>query len=113
MKKNSTLSDSVCTEIVADDEARGLSQQIEKITKPERSKPRQKSYVMDLRVHTPESLGYFGIDEIDTAPALVRLAKVKGLDVIAITDFFSADFIDRIMAAAKDSPLTVIPGVDL
>lgn len=71
---------------------------------------KKKSYVLDLRIHSPASLGYMAIEGIDTAPALVRLAKVKGLDVIAVTDFYSADFIDRINLAAKDSALTVIPG---
>jgi PHP family Zn ribbon phosphoesterase len=66
---------------------------------------------MDLRVHSPASLGYLGVEGLDSAPAIVRLAKVKGLDVIAITDFFSGDFVDRMVNAAKDSPLTVIPGV--
>jgi hypothetical protein len=51
------------------------------------------------------------VEGLDSAPAIVRLAKVKGLDVIAITDFFSGDFVDRMVTAAKDSPLTVIPGV--
>jgi hypothetical protein len=51
------------------------------------------------------------VEGLDSAPAIVRLAKVKGLDVIAITDFFSGDFVDRMVSAAKDSPLTVIPGV--
>jgi hypothetical protein len=82
-----------------------LARQIEK------SGARAKSYTMDLRVHSPASLGYLGIDGLDSAPAIVRLAKVKGLDVIAITDFFSGDFVDRMVSAAKDSPLTVIPGV--
>jgi hypothetical protein len=84
-----------------------LSQQIEK------TKTRQKSYVMDLRVQSPASIGYFGVDGLDSAPAIVRLAKVKGLDVIAITDFYSGDFIDRMVTAAKSSPLTVIPGVSV
>jgi len=78
-----------------------------------KSKARQKSYVLDLRIHSPASLGYLSIEGIDTAPALVRLAKVKGLDVIAVTDFYSGQFIDRIAAAAKGSPLTLIPGVAL
>jgi hypothetical protein len=82
-----------------------LSQQIEK------TRTRAKSYTMDLRVHSPASLGYLGVEGLDSAPAIVRLAKVKGLDVIAITDFFSGDFVDRMVKAAKDSPLTVIPGV--
>lgn len=84
-----------------------LSQRIEK------TKTRQKSYVMDLRVQSPASMGYLGVDGLDSAPAIVRLAKVKGLDVIAITDFYSGDFIDRMVAAAKSSPLTVIPGVSV
>lgn len=79
----------------------------------EKTRTRQRSYTMDLRVHSPSALGYFSVDNLDTAPALVRLARVKGIDVIAVTDFYSASFIDRITSAAKDSTLTVIPGVDL
>jgi hypothetical protein len=84
-----------------------LSQQVEK------TKTRQKSYVMDLRVQSPASMGYFGVDGLDSAPAIVRLAKVKGLDLIAITDFYSGEFIDRMVIAAKSSPLTVISGVSV
>lgn len=84
-----------------------LSQQIEK------TKTRAKSYVMDLRVQSPASMGYLGVEGLDSAPAIVRLAKVKGLDVIAITDFYSGEFIDRMVQAAKSSPLTVIPGVSV
>jgi PHP family Zn ribbon phosphoesterase len=68
---------------------------------------------MDLRVHTPNSLGYRGIEGLDTAPALVRLARVKGIDVLGVTDYYSGDFIDRLRVAAQDSALTVIPGIDL
>lgn len=91
----------------ASNDSTPLSQQVE----VERSKPRQKSYSMDLRIHSPASLGYISIEGIDTAPALVRLAKVKGLDVIAVTDFYSGSFIDRVQAAAQESEITVIPGV--
>lgn len=79
----------------------------------EKTKVRKKSYLLDLRIHSPASLGYLSIEGIDTAPALVRLAKVKGLDVIAVTDFYSSEFIDRVVEAAKDTPLTVIPGLAL
>jgi len=89
------------------DSQASLSQQIEK------TKTRQKSYVMDLRVQSPASMGYLGVEGLDSAPAIVRLAKVKGLDVIAITDFYSGEFIDRMVTAAKSSPLTVIPGVSV
>lgn len=85
----------------------GLSGQIEK------SRTRSKSYVLDLRVKSPASRGYLGVEGLDSAPAIVRLAKSKGLDVIAITDLFCADFVDRMVSAAKDSPLTVIPGVSI
>ena len=102
-----TLRDEVVTErVVMPEEAgdRPLEQKVEKI------RTRQKSYVMDLRIHSPASLGYLGIEGIDTAPALVRLARVKGLDMIALTDYSSGAFIDRVREAAKDSSVTVIPG---
>lgn len=86
------------------DQSGGIAAQVE------RTKTRQKSYLLDLRIHTPASLGYLSIGGIDTAPALVRLAKVKGLDMIALTDFYSADFIDRVRDAAHGSSLTVLPG---
>ena len=81
--------------------------------KIEKTQAKSKSYTLDLRIHSPASLGYLGIQGLDTAPALVRLAKVKGLDVIALTDYHSGAYIDRIAEAAKDSQVTVIPGVDL
>ncbi|WKZ56533.1 MAG: hypothetical protein QY326_07330 [Bdellovibrionota bacterium] len=74
------------------------------------SKPRLKTISMDLRIHSPGSLGYLALEGIDTAPALARLAKVKGLDVIAITDYYSADFVERVRPAAAESGITVIPG---
>jgi hypothetical protein len=83
------------------------------INKVEKSLTKSKSYTLDLRIHSPASLGYLGIQGLDTAPALVRLAKVKGLDVIALTDYHSGAYIDRISLAAKNSQVTVIPGVDL
>lgn len=79
----------------------------------EKTKIRKKNYLLDLRIHSPASLGYLNIEGIDTAPALVRLAKVKGLDVIAVTDYYSSDFIDRVVSAAENTPLTVIPGLAL
>lgn len=88
-------------------ETTSLSQQVEK------SRTRGKSYTMDLRVQSPASVGYLGVEGLDSAPAIVRLAKVKGLDVIAITDFYSGEFVDRMVRAAKSSPLTVIPGVSV
>ena len=81
--------------------------------KVEKSRIRQKKFVLDLRIHSPASLGYLTIEGIDTAPALVRLAVTKGLDMIAVTDYYSGAFIDRVIAAAQNSKITVLPGVDL
>jgi PHP family Zn ribbon phosphoesterase len=74
-------------------------------------KSRRKSYQIDLRIHSPTSLAYLGIEGIDTAPAMVRLAKVKGLDLISITDYYSARYIDRVLEAAAETKITVLPGV--
>ncbi len=74
---------------------------------------RKKSYTIDLKISSPASLGYIGVHGLDTAPALVRLAKVKGLDMIGITDFFSGEYVNRVKEAAKGSNIAVIPGVDI
>jgi hypothetical protein len=84
-----------------------LSSRIEK-TKAVRS-----NYVVDLKVNSPASLGYLSIEGLDSAPAIVRISKVKGLDVIAITDLYSGEFVDSLVKAAEGSPLTVIPGVSV
>ncbi len=88
-----------------DDDKLPLSARVEK------TRSRRKSYKMDLRIQSPSALGYLNIEGIDTAPALVRLARVKGLDAIAVTDFYSVNYIDRIVTAAQGSEVTVIPGV--
>lgn len=106
-KKEGLSSQIEAEKVPSEETPKSLSQQIQT------TKIRQKSYVMDLRIHSPASLGYLGIEGIDTAPALVRLAKTKGLDVIAVTDFYSGNYIDRIVDAAKGTSLVVIPGVDL
>jgi hypothetical protein len=89
----------------SDAQTQGLSTQIEK------SKTRNKSYRIDLNIHSPSALGYLALEGMDTAPALVRLAKVKGLDVIAVTDYYSGEYVDRVIAAARDTGLVVLPGV--
>lgn len=111
-KRRKSLTDRVETQIMVQETGPEENQgPLEK--RVEKTRVRQKSYVMDLRIHSPASLGYLGIEGLDTAPALVRLAKVKGLDVIAVTDFYSGQFIDRVAGAARTcrSPLTVLPGV--
>ncbi len=113
MKKEvKSLSSRIETEVLSEQDvcvapvqkAKGLADRVEK------TRIRQKSYVVDLRIHSPASLGYLGVEGLDTAPALVRLARVKGLDLIAVTDFYSAQFINRVREAAKNINLTIIPG---
>lgn len=87
-----------------------LAQRIERIkveSNPERA------MIMDLRIHTPSSLAHMKVEGVDTAPALVRIAKVKRLDIIAITDFHSGASIDSVVNAAAEANLKVIPGVTL
>lgn len=72
-----------------------------------------KKYALDLRVHSPMSEGYFSTGGVDPATAMVRLAKSKGLDMIAVTDYHSADFVDVVKEHAKETSVTVLPGVDL
>ena len=72
-----------------------------------------KKVYIDLRVHSPASEGYFTTGGVDPAAAMVRLAKAKGLDMMAITDYHSADFVDLIKVKAQETSVTVIPGIDL
>ena len=72
---------------------------------------RTKSFLMDLRIQSPEALGSLGLGNLDIAPALIRLARAKGLDVIGVADQFSAKFVDQAVAASRGSGVTVIPGV--
>ena len=99
--------------LVAPADQAPLKQQVEKTIEVRAKGARPKSFTLDLRVHSPASLGYYGIEGIDTAPALVSLAKVKRLDVVAVTDFFSGIFIDRVVAAAQGSSVLIVPGVDI
>jgi PHP family Zn ribbon phosphoesterase len=70
-----------------------------------------KNYLLDLRVQSPEALGSFGLGKLEIAPALIRLCKAKGIDVIGVADFFSANFVDKALQAAVGSGISVVPGV--
>ena len=62
---------------------------------------------VDLHTHSTASDG-------ELSPAeLVRLALERGVSVLALTDHDSCDGIDAAIAAARDTTLTVIPGVEL
>lgn len=82
-----------------------LREKVEKASIP------TQSYSMDLRIHSPTPGSYMKIEGINPAPALVSVARVKGIDLIAVTDFHSGKFIDELVDAARGAPVTVIPGV--
>jgi len=66
---------------------------------------------VDLHVHTPASKDYAG--PTITPDQFVARALAKGLHAIAITDHNSGEWIDPMMAAAKGTALTIIPGVEI
>ncbi len=74
-----------------------------------------KKYTLDLRVRTPGTVGYFKAGGIEPGPALVRLAQVKGIDVIGLTDFYNASYIEVVQKAAESlkNTVTILPGIDL
>lgn len=80
------------------------------IAKPIKS---AKKVFIDLRVHSPASEGYLSTGGVDPASAMVRLAKAKGLDMIAVTDYHSAEFVDIVKVKAQNTSVTIIPGLDL
>ncbi|MEA4895735.1 MAG: PHP domain-containing protein [Oscillospiraceae bacterium] len=67
-------------------------------------------YAYDLHIHT--CLSPCG-DALMTPPNIANMAHIKGLDIIAVTDHNSARNARAVMMAAKDLPLTVIPGIEV
>lgn len=61
---------------------------------------------VDLHVHSTKSDGTF------TPTELVNYALEKGLTAFALTDHDTVDGIDEALEAAKDKPITVIPGIE-
>lgn len=73
-----------------------------------------KRYLIDLRVHTPGTVGYFASGGIEPGPALARLANVKGLNIIGLTDYYDASYVDAVRATSEHNPeLTILPGLCL
>lgn len=65
----------------------------------------------DLHLHTPASEDY---QDADTAArAIVDRAVTVGLDLIAVTDHDSGQWVDEIVAAASGTGLAVLPGVEV
>lgn len=101
--------------------AKKRQQLVKKLSRSKRPKigflaalPRSgKRYVLDLRIHTPGTSGYFSTSGVEAGSALVRLAKVKGIEVLGLTDYYNASYIDIVQEAAKQAKLTVVPGFDM
>ena len=86
-----------------------------KITKVNTSEKRsnKKSFKIDLRILPPSNLGPFAISGLAIAPAIIKLCKVKKIDVIGIIDRFQGDFIDKLQKLSYDYPITILPALDL
>ncbi|WP_121663476.1 PHP domain-containing protein [Metabacillus litoralis] len=70
-----------------------------------------KWYKCDLHLHTPESKCF--PDKEVTPEQWVQSCIEKGLDVVAVTDHNSGNYIDRVIEAANGTNLTVFPGVEI
>lgn len=65
----------------------------------------------DFHIHTPASKDF--VDKNVTPEQIVNQALEKNLDAIAVTDHNSAEWVDKIKDAAKNTKLTVFPGVEI
>lgn len=64
----------------------------------------------DLHVHTCLS----PCTELDMSPReIVDQAKVKKIDIIGICDHNSAENVPAVMKAAKNSPISILPGIEV
>jgi len=73
--------------------------------------PGARFYKADFHIHTPKSSDYK--DKAIKPADIVNEALSKGLDLIAITDHNSADWVDVLRTAAKGTSLAVFPGVEI
>src|SRR5262245_38988504 len=74
-------------------------------------RPGARFYAADLHLHTPASHDY--TNKTATPKAFVDAATAKGLDIIAVTDHNSAEWVELVRDAAKKTSLTVFPGVEV
>jgi PHP family Zn ribbon phosphoesterase len=65
----------------------------------------------DLHVHTPASHDYK--DRAAIPMDILNAAAATGIDILAVTDHNSADFVDKMRAASQETSATVIPGVEI
>lgn len=73
--------------------------------------PGSRYHKIDFHIHTPQSYDY--TDRNATAEDIVNAALAAGLEAIAITDHNDYRFVDSVISAAKDTGLTVFPGVEI
>lgn len=64
-------------------------------------------YICDLHTHTTASDGQY------TPTELVQMAKVRGLDVLAVTDHDTVDGLREAVQTGEQYGLRVIPGIEL
>ncbi|WP_254862275.1 TrlF family AAA-like ATPase [Halovivax gelatinilyticus] len=64
----------------------------------------------DLHVHSPGSYDY---EDNVSAEELVDAFEEKGLELVAVTDHNTAEYYDKLAAAAEGSSVTVLPGVEI
>ena len=72
----------------------------------------------DLHIHTPHSVWYVENMHpelnLHTTPAdIVAAALDRGLDVLAITDHNSGEYVEQMREAARDTGLTILPGFEI
>lgn len=66
---------------------------------------------LDLHTHTPASRCYF--DKAEIPEQIINAALAQELAAIAITDHNTAEWIDRMKAAAEGTGLLIFPGVEI
>ena len=67
----------------------------------------------DLHVDTPASADIGEDWKTSTPHDVVRIAIEKGLDVIGIADYNTAEWCDLVRQATEESLVTVFPGVEI
>lgn len=77
------------------------------------AKKNAKSYTLDLRLHSSYSKTFFKVDGVHSIDAMMRLAKVKGIDIVSISDYNSFESYNEAIEAAKDHKLKIFPAIDL
>ena len=73
--------------------------------------PGARYYRADLHTHTPASKDY--TDKKTTPKEILDTAEAAGVEILAITDHNSGDWIDRIREAANGSSVHIMPGVEI